>query len=111
MGSESENRASGRGLRQPQSFELRLRNALGFLWVITFSCSWLVGMYIKARRPMNPMPNLGLIYPISWTYGCANCPAWYVTRLEYVLACPQMFFAEFAIGISFFLANARKNSN
>ena len=114
MGSEPENRTSGRGLRQSQSFN-RLRNVLGFLYAITFSCSWLVGMYIKGHRPMHPMPNLGLIYPISWTYGCATCSAWYVTRLEYVLAGPQMFFAEVGIGLSFiaagFLANGSKNSN
>jgi hypothetical protein len=64
---------------------------------------------------MHPMPNLGLIYPISWTYNCATCAAWYVTRLEYVLAGPQMVLVEFAIGFSFiatrFFANARKNSN
>ena len=98
MGSEPENRTSGRGLKQSQSFKLRLRTALGFLWVITVSCSWLVGMYVKAWRPMHPMPNLGLIYPISWSYGCAP---WYVTRLEYMLAGPPMFFAVLAIGISF----------
>jgi hypothetical protein len=114
MGSEPENRTNGRGLRQFQSFN-HLRNVLGFLYVITFSCSGFVGMYIKGHRPMHPMPNLGLIYPISWTYNCATCAAWYVTRLEYVLAGPHMFLVEVAIGIAFIamalLANARKNSN
>ena len=93
----------------------RLRNALWFLYVITFSCSWLVGMYIKARRPMHPMPNLGLIYPISWTYNCATCAAWYVTKLEYVLAGPATFFAELGIGLGLiadgFLTGGSKNSN
>ena len=114
MGSEPENRTSGRGLKQSQSSN-RLRNVLGFLWVITFSCSGSVGMYAKAWRPMHPIPSLGLTYPLSWTYGCASCPAWYVTRLEYVLAGPAMFFAELGIGLSFiaagFLANGSKNSN
>jgi len=71
-----------------------------------------VGMYVKAWRPMHPMPNLGLIYPISWSYGCAP---WYVTRLEYMLAGPPMFFAELGIGLSLisggFLANGSRNSN
>jgi hypothetical protein len=115
MGSEPENRTSGRGLKQSQSFGLRLRNVLGLLYAITFSCSWLVGLYIKARRPMQPMPNLGLIYPISWTFGCPTCSAWYVTRLEYILAGPQMFLVEIAIGISCFatgyFASTRKISN
>ena len=115
MGSELEKRTSGRGLKRSQSFKLSLRNALVFLWVTTFSCSWLVGMYVKARRPMHPIPSLGLTYPLSWSYGSAPCPAWYVTRLEYVIAGPAMFFAELGIGLSLiaagFLANGSKNSN
>lgn len=95
--------------------QLSLRNALWFLYVITFSCSWLVGMYIKARRPMRPMPNLGLIYPISWTYNCATCAAWYVTKLECVLAGPATFFAELGIGLGLiadgFFTGGSKNSN
>ena len=58
-------------------------------------------MYAKAWRPMHPIPSLGLIYPLSWTYGCASCAAWYVTRLEYVLAGPASQFAEIGIGLSF----------
>jgi hypothetical protein len=72
-------------------------------------------MYIKAWRPMHPMPNLGLIYPISWTFNCPTCSAWYVTRLEYVLAGPATDLAEFGIALSFiaaaFLANGSKDSN
>jgi hypothetical protein len=72
-------------------------------------------MYAKARRPMHPIPSLGLTYPLSWTYGCAHCAAWYVTRLEYVLAGPPMLFAEFGIFLGFigagFFANSSKNSN
>jgi hypothetical protein len=109
MGSEPENRTSDTGLSQPKSFKVRLGNALGFLWAITFSCSWWVGMYAKTRRPTHPMPNFGLIYPIP--YGCGSL---YVTRLEYVLACPAAFFVDFGIGISFVVFSIlayRKSSN
>jgi hypothetical protein len=72
-------------------------------------------MYVKARRPMHPIPSLGLTYPLSWTYNCASCGAWYVTRLEYVIAGPAMFFAELGILLILiadgFLANGSKNSN
>ena len=72
-------------------------------------------MYAKARRPMHPIPSLGLIYPLSWTYNCPSCAAWYVTRLEYVIAGPSMFFAELGILLGLigvgFLANGPKNSN
>jgi len=72
-------------------------------------------MYVKVRRPMHPVPSLGLIYPLSWTIGCASCSAWYVTRFEYVVAGVPMMFAEIGIFLTLiadgFLANGSKNSN
>ena len=61
IGNEPEDRASGSSLKQSQSYKLGLRNVVEMLWLMAFSCSWLVGMYIKARRPMHLMPSLGLI--------------------------------------------------
>lgn len=91
----------------------RLWNLLAFVWAATFFCTWLVGMYVKARRPMHPVPNLGLIYPLSWSTG--SCPAYYVTRFEYVMAGGPMLFAEMGIGLALFadgfLAKRSKNSN
>jgi hypothetical protein len=81
-----------------QSSKLSLRNILGFLYFITFGVTWSVGMFVKARRPMHPMPNLGLIYPISWSSGC---PCYYGTRLESVLAGTWMFWLVMCIGLSF----------
>jgi hypothetical protein len=75
-------------LKQPESLKAPLKNkshlesTLGFLYFLTFGVLWSVGMYVKLRRPMHPMPNLGLIYPISWGSGC---PCYYGTRLESVL--------------------------
>jgi hypothetical protein len=106
MVSEPENSS---GLKQPQSFKLRLKNALGVLWTITFSTSWFVGMYVKAYRPMHPIPSLGLTYPLSWTYGCAACAAYYVTRLEYVLAGPAAQLVWIGTGISFAAASIVAN--
>jgi len=72
-------------------------------------------MYVKAQRPMHPVPSLGLVYPLSWIVGCPTCSAWYVTRLEYWIASPQMFFAELGIGLGLiatgFLTSNPKNSN
>lgn len=110
MKSEPESRGNGRGLRR-----LRFKSALWFLFATAFSCTWLVGMYVKARRPMHPVPSLGLIYPLSWTIGCASCAAYYVTRFEYWVAGVPMFFAEMGILLVLiadgFLANGSNNSN
>jgi hypothetical protein len=71
-------------------------------------------MYVKARRPMHPVPSLGLIYPLSWVIGCATC-SHYVTRFEYWVAGVPAMFAEMGIFLALIgvggVFNGPKNSN
>ncbi len=80
------------------------------LWAIAWSWLCSAWWYVAYHRPTHPIAKLGLVYPIPYRSIYV-----YVTKFEYVLVGPPMFFAALAIGISFmaaaFLANARKNSN
>ena len=71
-------------------------NCVGILWASTFTLNCVAWSYLAKYRSTVPQPNLGRVYPLPY-----RRLTLYVTKFEYILAGPPMWYVTGVVGVSF----------